>query len=61
VVTITRIGPRQLDSDNAVGSAKHVRDQVAACLGLDDGDKRLTWNVEQAKGPFGVKIRIESR
>ncbi len=60
-VTITRIGPRRLDSDNAVGSAKHVRDQIAGCLGVDDGDPSITWIVNQEKGPFGVRVRIETK
>lgn len=59
-ITITRIGPRLLDSDNAVGSAKHVRDEVAACLGVDDGDPFITWNIEQEKGKYGVRVRIET-
>lgn len=57
-VTITRIGPRRLDDDNATGSAKAVRDAIAAVLGVDDGDDRVRWRVEQARGPFGVLIAI---
>jgi len=58
VVTITRIAPRRLDDDNAVGSAKHVRDAIAVLLGVNDGDPRVTWRVEQAKGPIAVRIAI---
>lgn len=58
VVTITRIAPRRLDDDNATGSAKHVRDAVAALLGVDDRDDRVRWRVEQASGPFGIRIAI---
>lgn len=61
VVTITRVGPRRLDDDNATGSAKPVRDAVAAVLGVDDGDPRVTWKVEQAKGPYATRVRIEPR
>ena len=50
VVTITRIAPRAMDSDGAVIAAKHVRDGVADALGLDDGDRRLTWHVVQRRG-----------
>lgn len=57
-VTITRIGPRRLDDDNATGSAKAVRDAVAAVLGVDDRDDRVCWRVEQANGPYGVLVAI---
>ena len=58
VVTITRIGPRALDSDNLAASGKHVRDGVADALGVDDGDPRITWLYAQEKGPYGVRIEI---
>ena len=61
LVTITRIAPRRLDDDNATGSAKHVRDAVAELLGVDDGSDAVTWRVEQEKGPYGCRIRIEAR
>ena len=63
VVTITRIAPRELDSDNVVGSAKYVRDQVAELLGVDDRDPRVEWVVRQRKGEakqYGVEIMVES-
>lgn len=60
VVTITRIGPRRLDCDNATGSAKAVRDAIAAVLGVDDRDERVCWRVEQARGAFGVQIDIRA-
>lgn len=61
VVTITRVGARQMDSDNVVGSAKHVRDAVAAWLGRDDGPTcGVEWRVEQRKGPYAVEVRIEA-
>jgi hypothetical protein len=59
-ITMTRIGPRLMDSDNAVGACKHVRDQIAEDLSVDDGDPRITWNVEQEKGPYAVRVRIEA-
>ena len=66
-VTIVRIAPRALDSDNAVGSAKHARDGIAdalAAIGLrDDRDARVTWHVEQERGApktYGVRITLES-
>lgn len=62
VVTITRVGSRLMDSDNAVGSAKHVRDAVAKWLGRDDGPNcGVEWRVEQRKAKtYGVEIRIET-
>lgn len=60
VVGITRVAPRALDSDNLQGSGKHVRDSVAACLGIDDKDPRVTWVVRQEKGkPKEYAVRIE--
>lgn len=63
-VTITRIAPRAIDSDNAVGSAKHVRDGIADALGIDDRDPRIEWVVRQEKGPpktYAVRIEIAPR
>ena len=63
VITITRIGPRELDSDNLAGSAKHVRDGIADWLGINDRDKRLQWRYEQekqGKGVYGVRIRVQT-
>ena len=58
VVTITRVGPRRLDDDNATGSAKACRDAIAAVLGVDDRDPRVRWQVTQAAGPYAVRIAI---
>jgi hypothetical protein len=61
-VTITRIAPSKgLNDDNAVSSAKAVRDAVAGVLGIDDRDERVDWLVRQERGPWGVRIRIETR
>ena len=62
VITITRIAPRPLDSDNLAASAKHVRDGIADAYGLDDRNPRLAWNYAQERGRpkyYGVRIRIE--
>lgn len=64
VVTITRIGPRELDDDNLAGSAKHVRDGIADALGIDDGSDLVTWLYAQSKGfphEYGCQVRIEQR
>lgn len=63
-VTLTRIAPRPLDSDNTVSSCKAVRDGIADALGIDDRDKRVTWCYAQRRGKvkeYGVEIRIEAR
>ncbi len=61
-VTLARIAPRQMDDDNLRGSLKAVRDEVAACLGVDDGDARVTWAYGQERGEpkqYGVRVVIE--
>lgn len=50
VVTMTRIAPRALDDDNLARSFKAVRDQVAAEMGVDDRDPRVTWRYAQRRG-----------
>ena len=60
-ITITRIGPRELDTDNAVGACKHCRDGVADWLGVNDRSKELQWLYAQekaGKGVYGVRIYI---
>jgi hypothetical protein len=64
VVTLTRCSPGVLDSDNAVGAMKAVRDEVAAWLGIDDRDPRATWRVTQRRTPrlrAGTLVRVEAR
>lgn len=61
-VTLERIAPRALDSDNLAGSQKHVRDGVADWLGIDDRDPRVTWAYLQSKGQpreYAVRVLIE--
>jgi hypothetical protein len=48
-VTITRVGAQSLDGDNLQRSAKAVRDEIAAWLGVDDRDGRVTWEYRQEK------------
>ena len=62
-ITITRVAPAELDTDNLAASAKHVRDGVSDWLGINDKDKRLQWRYEQekqGKGVYGVKIRVQT-
>lgn len=59
VITIARLAPRSLDSDNLAASAKHVRDGIADWLGIDDGDPRIEWRYGQRKSPsYGVEVTI---
>lgn len=48
------------DDDNLKSSMKHVRDEIAACLGMDDGDARWVWQQPtQEKAPFyGLRLTI---
>lgn len=71
LVTMTRYSPAPMtrtingrvvdmpDSDNLISSQKYVRDTIAKELGVDDGDPRITWVVERARGPWQVRIQIE--
>jgi len=66
IVTLTRISPRSLDTDNLCGSLKACRDAVAAWLKSDDSVKApITWLYQQAtpkqlglKDKYAVKIEI---
>jgi hypothetical protein len=59
-VTLTRIGPRPLDTDNLAGGFKAVRDGVADWLMVDDGSPLLTWVYAQERGaPKTYACRIE--
>lgn len=62
-VHLVRIGPRRLDTDNLVGALKHVRDEVARWLGVDDGDAAVaTWSVDQEIGALhAVRLQITER
>jgi hypothetical protein len=61
IVTITRIAPRELDSDNLARSQNAVRDEIAAQLGVDDRDPRVIWRYVQRRGrvrEYAVEITI---
>lgn len=62
VITLTRVGPRLLDTDAIPGAMKGVRDQLAALLGVTDGptDLRTTWAYAQHRGAYAVEVRIEA-
>lgn len=58
-IVITRIGPKNLDSDNLATSQKGVRDGVADWLGVDDGSPLLDWQYQQRSGSKTYEIEIE--
>lgn len=61
-VTLTRVYAgrcRPFDSGNREGAFKHVQDQVAAWLGVDDGARSLTWRYREERGAaHGVRVEI---
>ena len=60
-VEFTRHGKRKLDDDNLQSGFKHVRDVVAAWIGVDDGDAAWSWNYGQRTGnDYRVTIRIST-
>lgn len=61
VVCLVSFRRKLLDDDNLSGSCKHLRDAIAASLGLDDGDKRIRWEYGQVetRGLTGVAVRID--
>ena len=62
IVTFTRFSVRELDSDNLPTAFKHIRDQLAAEIGIDDRDKRVEWRYQQEKGQAGrFRLVIEEK
>ena len=61
VVVLTRISPRELDSDNLVGAMKAPRDGVADFLGSDDRNPEIAWHVTQTRGVAGVRVLVRPR
>lgn len=60
-ITIARMAPRALDSDNLARSAKAVRDGIADWLGIDDRDPCVIWEYDQMRHEpktYGVKVKI---
>ncbi len=60
LVTITRVGPRQLDDDNLASACKYIRDEIARAVGVDDGSPLYTWRYEQRIGDYGVDVEVMS-
>lgn len=64
-ITLTRISPRQLDSDNLVSAFKHVRDVISDLItpglapGRADDLEGLTFAYAQRKGRgYEIEIRL---
>ena len=60
-VTMTRVSPRLLDSDNISGAFKSIRDGIADALEMDDSPRSpITWKCDQRKGkPPCAEIEIK--
>lgn len=50
-ITFTRYSCKEMDADNLAGAFKHVQDQLARELGIDDGDGSVKWKYEQVRIP----------
>jgi hypothetical protein len=66
LVTLVRGGTRKLDPGNLEGCFKHVQDEVARLIGVDDGDDaKVSWEYMQIPGckgrAIGVYVRVEPR
>lgn len=65
VVTMTRYAPRKVDSDSLPCCFKHIRDQIAAEYGVDDGDDSIIeWRYAQCPGEikgYSVTVVIEPK
>ncbi len=59
-ITMTRLGPRPMDSDGAVSGSKYCRDEIARWLAIDDGDdSAATWEYAREIAPhYGVRVEI---
>jgi len=62
VIDMVRLASRRMDDDNLRAALKALRDGIADALGVDDGDKRLTWNYFQssyiASSTMGVMVSL---
>jgi hypothetical protein len=64
VVTVCRVAPSNgLDPHDGLGaSLKGTIDGIADGLGLkNDRDKRVTWVLDQRRGPWAVEVKIEPK
>lgn len=59
LVTLTRVGPRELDSDNLAAALKGCRDAIASWLRIDDGSPLVVWQYENEPGEPAVRVSVE--
>lgn len=60
VVTLTRVGPRELDDDNIRPAFKAIRDEIAAQLGFDDSRRSpIRWEYRQVKRGKDYAVLVE--
>lgn len=62
LVTMTRVAPRRLDSDNLASALKACRDGAADWLRVDDRDPLVVWRYQQRKGQpreYAVEVAME--
>ena len=58
-VHLVKLGGNRMDGDNLAGAFKHVRDQIARILGIDDGSDLVTWSYDQQPGgERGIRVEI---
>lgn len=59
-ITLTRIAPRSLDSDNLAGSFKAIRDGIQDWCGVNDRDLVFVYAQRRGKpGEYAVEIAME--
>lgn len=58
LVTLTRVGPRELDFVNLCASLKAVQDGVASRLKVDDASPLVKWEFLQERGEYAVKVKV---
>ena len=60
-VKLTRIAPRQLDSDNLPTATKAIRDSIVFELGCDDSQRAgIEWLYDQTRGdPKQYAVRVQ--
>jgi hypothetical protein len=46
-IIFTRYSCKILDTDNLAGAFKHIQDQLAREIGIDDGSSQVKWRYEQ--------------
>lgn len=60
-IALIAVRKRLLDDDNLIAGFKHLRDEVARTLGVDDADSRLKWSYGQVLGTRpGTIVKIEA-